>query len=177
MPGPAPADGRIIEVAQQLLECSSAALAETAEGAPAHAYLVPGGQVAWDWCHCGGQLTVHIRTAYPSDSFPTQLLTETSCLATYTVVEYVVTVLRCGPTQDGHGNPPPGADINAAGLVDFTDRTAVRRAVSCCPLDDGNPARAKTKRVLQEHLGVGQGGQCVGSELHVLVGLLNCGEC
>lgn len=172
------APGTLAAVGEALLECVSAELADTAAGAPAHAYLVPGSQVAFDRCHCGGQLTIHIRSMWPSEVFPAQVLTPLSCAAPFTAVEYVVTVLRCAPTVAPDGkSPPTGAQIEAAAVTDWADREAVRRGVLCCQLSDPDRRKAQLKMALQEHLGVGAEGQCVGSELHVVVGFPNCEEC
>jgi hypothetical protein len=166
------------DMGQRLLTCVHESLAHTDAGAPASAYMVPGAQVAWDFCHCGGQLTVHVRTSYPSDEFPAQKLRApftTPCAPTWTVVEFVVTILRCVPVQDNDGNPPPPEDQNAAAFTDMADRAAVWRGVTCC-FDNEDPRR-RTTHLLQEQLGVGHQGQCAGSELHVLVALANCESC
>jgi len=179
MAGPTPAPGALLDIGNRLLECASAALAETEAGAPGFSYMIPGADLAWDYCMCpDGQLTVHIRTSYPSASPElVQLLTTDTCGAPWTVVEYVVTVLRCVPTQEDDGHPPPPAAMTAAAEVDWADREAVLRAVKCCQLDDGDTRRLHPSMIVQEQLGVGNDGGCAGSELHVLVGIPNCGEC
>lgn len=165
------------DMSNRLLQCVSAQLAETTAGSPARALVIPGAQVAWDVCECG-QLTVHLRTMYPSDSFPAQKLSapfEKCDPAAWSVAEFVVTILRCVPVQDNRGNPPAAAELHAAALTDQIDRWAVRRGVTCC-FEDEDP-RAPTPRLLQEQLAVGAEGRCMGSELHVLVGLRNCEAC
>lgn len=164
------------DMANRLLLCVSERLAATPDGAPARSMVIPGAQVAWDQCQCG-QLTVHTRTAYPSDNFPAQKLTGSfdKCPATWLVVEYVITVLRCVPVQDNRGNPPAPDALHAAAERDLLDRHAVRRGVTCCFADE-NPA-LRTPRLQQEQLAVGVEGQCMGSELHVLVALRNCEDC
>ena len=170
--------GIVEATAQRLLECCSAALADTAAGAPPAAYLVPGSEVAWDYCACEGQLTVHVRNAYPSDNFPDQALRLQGCPAKYTVVHYIVTILRCVPTSNDEMEPPPPAEMTAAALTDWADRAAVRQGVACCllatPVDRRRPAPLW---VVQDQLGVGADGRCAGSELHVLIGHLNCEAC
>lgn len=168
----------IWDMAERLLLCASEALADTEQGSPEAAYVVAGSQVAWDYCHCGGQLTVHVRTAYPSENFPAQKLTAPfigPCSATWTVVEYVVTILRCVPVQDDDGHPPPPADMHEAARLDMLDRAAVLRGITCC--FEGEDRRRPTSHLIQEQLGVGAEGQCAGSELHVLVALPNCRPC
>src|SRR5687767_263407 len=130
-----PAATAVWDMAEQLLTCVRLSLAETAEGSPAASFVVVGSEVPWDFCHCGGQLTVHVRTTYPSETFPVQKLEgdfTDGCPATWLVAEYVVTMLRCVPVQDNKGRPPAPEKQHEAARVDFVDRHAVRRGVVCC---------------------------------------------
>lgn len=167
----------MFETAERLLGCCSAALADASDlGAPAAAFVSVGSQLAWDRCECG-QLSVHVLRAYPSDTFP--ILKQTApfdrCATKLTVVEYVVTILRCVPGSQDDGEPPVPADMTDAARQDFLDRWAVRRGVACC-FETDNPL-LPTFRLLGEQLAVGEGGRCAGSELHVFVGHPNCVPC
>lgn len=149
--------------------------------------LVPGAELAWDDCDCAtnGLLAVHVKTSYPSDSFPVQKLTGpyNRCELPFLVVHYAVTILRCVPQMDDAGRPPPCDDLDAAARRDFADRTAVWRGVACrLALPINPPSHPGTEGVarlhlLQEQLSIGEQGACAGSELNVLVGLSNCVEC
>lgn len=156
--------------ADEILQCVRKALAETEAGAPPRACVVPGAELLWDDCDCG-LLAVTTLRAYPSDSFP--VLKQTGpfnrCNAALTVVEYVVTVLRCVPMSDDNGHPPPCEDLTEASIRDLEDRWAVQRGVRCCL--DG------TMHLIQEQLAIGEQGRCAGSELHVFVALPNCEAC
>lgn len=166
------------EYATRLLGCVHQVLAETEAGAPARQCVMPGGQVAWDECECnGGQLTVHVATDYPADTFPLQKLSGPfdRCEAAYLVVHYVITVLRCVPVQDDHGKPPPCAALSDAGHQAMQDRWALRRGVACCFEADNRLSRPPV--LMQEALSVGGEGRCAGVELHVLVGFTNCVPC
>src|SRR5688500_5709375 len=140
-------------MAQRLLECVAQELAATPTGAPPRMLVATGAEIAWDECECG-QLTVHMLRAYPSDQFPVikQVGPFTSCEAHHTVVEYVITILRCVPGSQDDGTPPVPAHVTAAAEVDHMDRWAVRRGVVCCfaALDAEAPRRAKVPRLLQE---------------------------
>lgn len=163
-------------MATQLLTCVSAELAALEAGAPARSFVAPGAEIAWDDCECG-QLTVHVLRIFPSDTFP--LLKQTGpfsrCAPRLTVAEFVVTILRCVPVQDDQGNPPTAAALGAAALTDQLDRAAVRRGVVCC-LTAEDPRR-QLNYLVQEQLAVGVEGVCMGSELHLFVGLPNCQDC
>lgn len=164
--------------ANRLLTCVHQALAFTEAGAPARYCVVPGGQVAWDDCECdGGQLTVHVATDYPADTFPLQKLTGPfdKCDARWLVVELVVTVLRCVHTSDDRGKAPTCTQLAADGHQAFQDRWAVRRGAACCFADDNRLSRPPV--LLQEAVSVGGEGQCAGVELHALVGFTNCLDC
>lgn len=164
------------EMAERLLTCAHQQLAETDAGAPPYFYVATGAEIAWDTCECG-QLTVHMVRAYPSDNFPVlkQVGPFNRCEAQLTVAEYVVTILRCGPTSGDRGEPPTPAEMNAAARTDHSDRWAVRRGVACC-LESDDP-RVPQYVLIQEQLAVGDQGQCMGSELRVFVGFPNCEPC
>ena len=175
-PGRVTALDATFDMAERLLDCVGAKLADTTEGAPPRLYVAAGAQIAWDDCECG-QLTVHMARSYPSDVFP--LLKQSGpfrrCEASMTVTEYVITILRCAPGSDQHGRPPPAAAMTQAARVDHEDRRAVRAGVACC-FEDDDPALAQF-RLVQDQLAVGEEGQCVGSELHVFMGFPNCAPC
>jgi len=166
----------ILDQANELLLCVSAELAGLDAGAPARSFVAPGAQIAWDDCECG-QLTVHVLRAYPSDTFP--ILKQdgpfTRCAPKLTVAEFIVTILRCVAVQDDHGRAPTAAKLAANAVTDQLDRAAVRRGVICC-LEPEDP-RLRRNFLMQEQLAVGSEGECMGSELHVFVGLPNCRDC
>jgi hypothetical protein len=166
----------MFNMAERLLDCAGAALAATDAGAPARALVATGAEIAWDNCECG-QLSVHVLRTYPADTFPVlkQSGPYERCQTTFTVVEYVVTILRCVPVQDDSGQPPVPAAMTAAARTDFTDRWAVRSGVMCCLADD-NPL-TRNPMLVQEQLAIGDEGMCAGSELHVLIGFSNCNPC
>lgn len=162
--------------ANQLLECVSVELAALEAGSPPRAFVAPGAAIAWDDCQCG-QLTVHVVRLYPSDTFPTPKQTGpySRCAPRMTVGEFVVTILRCVPVQGDRGESPSAVALHGAALTDQRDRAAVRRGVVCCLTPDD--PRAARNFLMQEQLAVGSEGECMGSELHVLVGMPNCLDC
>lgn len=165
------------DMAERLLLCVSERLAGVPAGSPARALVAPGSQIAWDECECG-QLTVHMRTVFPAENFPFQKLTapfDKCDPAAWSVAEFVITILRCVPVQGDDGNAPTAARLHEAARLDHLDRWAVRAGVACC-FESEQPA-LRTPRLMQEQLAVGAEGMCVGSELHVLVGLRNCEAC
>lgn len=166
-----------------LLECVRLALVESTgvpdapegAGAPERVAMVPGAQIAWDDCECG-QLTVHVPRSYLSNTFPVPLQAPSErCAAKWTVVEYVVTILRCAPGNDDHGRPPAAAALNAAAQLDHLDRWAVRKGITCCltPTDK----RRVRPWIIGETLAVGAEGNCVGSQTTVAVAMPGCVDC
>lgn len=164
--------GEVADTAAALLLCVGEALSEVDAGAPARSCVVPGTQVAWDQCDCGGQLTVHVPQDYPSDTFPNiNRRALPGCAPQLQVVEYVVTILRCAPSPDQRGKPPSCEELEAAFYRDMADRDAVRKGVACC-LD-----AKRFPFLLQEHNAVGSDGGCVGSQLRVFVRHTACVAC
>lgn len=166
----------IWDKANELLVCVSAELAALEAGSPSRAFVAPGAEIAWDDCECG-QLTVHVLRAFPSDTFPILKQTGpfTRCKPRLTVAEFVITILRCVSIQDDEGRAPSAADLHADGLTDQRDRAAVRRGAICC-LQADDPRR-QLNYLMQDQLAVGADGHCMGSELHLFVGLPNCQDC
>lgn len=172
------------DIAAALLEAAAAELdlfagAGLGQGAPDRRCVYPGAELPWDNCDCG-LLAVHIKTTYPSESFPFQLGGQgasVSCKVPWTVVAYAVTILRCTPGMDDAGRPPPCPELDAAARLDFLDRSAVWRGVACYLATPINPGGDTRPHLLQEQLSIGDQGQCAGSELNVLVGLANCVRC
>lgn len=178
MPAKTTTAAATFDMAFRLLECVAAELAAASDlGAPPRVLVSPGAEIAWDDCECG-QLTVHTLRSYPSDKFPIikQVGPFTQCEATNTVVEYVVTILRCVPASQDDGTPPDAAALTDASRQDHLDRWAVRRGVACCFEATDDP-RAPTTRLIQEQLAVGSEGLCMGSELHLFVAFPNCLTC
>ena len=168
----APADGEFLLVAQELLDCAALALDTTAAGRPPRICLYPGAEPTWDACDCG-MLALHVPRNYPSDRFPDQKVAPpfkpgAGCSIPFTVVEYVVTVLRCVPGNDN--DRPPSCDrLNASMATQLDDRQAVLWGVQCC-------LESRT-HMISDQLAVGEQGGCAGSELHVFVAFSNCKPC
>jgi hypothetical protein len=168
----APAPGEFFLVAQDLLDCASAALATTAAGVPDRVCMYPGQEPTWDNCDCG-LLAVHVPRNYASESFPDQKVRGTfrpgACGTPWTVAEYVVTVLRCTPANDDQGNPPSCEALAQSMETQLADRQAVLWGVLCC--------LGERPYLLGEQLALGDNGACAGSELHVFVPFSNCHPC
>ena len=172
MSGLAPEPGAYFEVGEQLLECVATALAGTLAGVPDRVCWYPGAESTWDSCPCG-LLALHVPRSFPSDTFPNQKVAPPfkaaeGCGSPFTVVEYVLTVLRCVPTGDGE-RPPSCTALAQAMAQDLDDRQAVLFGVKCC--------LAQRLHAIGDQLAVGESGQCAGSELHVLVAFSNCVAC
>ena len=172
MSGIAPAAGEFLLVAQELLDCAETALGTTAAGIPPRVCLYPGAEPTWDACDCG-MLAIHVPRNYLSASFPDVKVRPPfrpkECQIPFTVVEYVVTVLRCVPGNDDSGRPPSCDRLNASMATQLDDRQAVLWGVQCC-LDS-------RLHMIGDQLAVGEQGGCAGSELHVFVAFANCEPC
>lgn len=183
----------VFDMAEGILACVCAALDEAKTqdpelpGCPCRAFVAPGSTVAWDCgmgCDdaCQGQLTVNLAGLSESTSFPASSTSGSNgapklppgCVVpTWTVAEYVVTILRCVPTMDESGAPPEPADLRNAAVVAMADAEAVYDALACCV-----KGLATGGRVLRYQVGrqrtLGPQGACAGTEARLTVYLPNC---
>jgi hypothetical protein len=153
-------------------------------GVPSRACVVPG-QVAWDDCDCeGGLLAVAVARTFYSETFPVEASgfdaragTRSPCELPYLVAELVVQVVRCAPGPDGRGNPPSCEALAASARQAISDAAEARTAV-VCGLGAMQDANDIADYLVQAQTFQGPEGGCVGSELKVLVSLVNaCQGC
>ena len=174
----------IYDIGSALLEAACTELdifkaAGHGPGCPARRCVVPGGELVWDDCDCG-LLAVLVKNTYPSATFPFQLGgqgPDASCKVPYLVVHYAVSILRCVPTSDDSGKPPPCDRLDAAAQIEWADRAAVWRGVACYLATPWNSGGQIRPHLIQEQPSIGEQGACSGSELNVLVGLNLCVRC
>lgn len=177
----APPIGRVYDLAAHLLECVCLQLGSAC---PSRACVVPGQQVAWDNCCAGeqgGQLTVNVARAYPSRNFPDlDQGRPSNCVAPYMVVQYNVTILRCSPSQNERGKPPPCDALNANSELTLRDLEQVRIATACCLLDEDSIVLLLGQPyswVFGDAVTLGPEGGCAGSQLIAFVGMPPCYDC
>jgi hypothetical protein len=162
------------ELQQALLTCAQNGVDNTGDLELHRIGAVPG-EIAWDACECG-LLAISEQRRYPSIDFPTEGLNDAlPCGAPYTVVPYVIALVRCVPSSEEDGEPPTVEALSAAAEQLNTDIAKLRQAIWCC-LND----LYRTNQVLAFTVGasdvVGPEGGCAGHQLTVLVGFGNdCG--
>lgn len=148
-----------------LMEDTRAALADnlaaTVSGAIGHTFLVPGVQVAADWCcpgNCGdspcGQAWVRLVQLYPSRTFPVLDLTYSKAPGSQLAVQFELGVLRCVHGLDDDGNAPLPAEMTGDALAALDDVAAMRATA----LGALGPRRV----VLGQYTAVGPQGYCSG---------------
>lgn len=135
--------------------------------------LIAGQAIVADYCcdgvdaagdACQGQLTVRVSNVYPTVEFPNPRQdaipygpagdgTSGSSWA----VELEVAVLRCAPTVDEEGNPPPIADQQASALTVLGDAGLIRHAVT------GFAVNRDQAFTFGQYQPLGPEGGCVGS--------------
>lgn len=124
-------DLAVYNVASFLLDCAVAGLNTTTLKAPARQVVMVGEMAAWDNC-CDGQVTVVVTQVYPSSTFPDYDVRIAACGSAYTVINADIEVVRCAPTLDDRGNPPPVPTLDGFARWAHADARAVRTATRCC---------------------------------------------
>lgn len=165
----------VYQTAVDLLACVRRTLALTSTGIPRdmRVFVSPG--VPTDDDCCDGQLAVYVVNMFPSRSFPLQDTLPENCGAPYTVVTFGVRVTRCIPTGT-RDDPPTPTVLQASAAAIYEDAYAIWVGARCCLSEWASRAESPLDGVLSTHNFFEPEGGCVGSELQVLVGLMDpCG--
>lgn len=111
----------LTEYARELLELCEASLVATDVGPPPKIYLAPPGP-AFD---CD-QLTVEVISLGDAPFAGTSVLSGgRKITAAMNLIGFRVKIVRCGPTLDAQGNPPPLADEEDAAIIGHQDVWAI----------------------------------------------------
>jgi hypothetical protein len=159
-----------LDVCELYLTRSRDAL-EACGSEPITASYVAAGLIAWDTC-CG-LLVAAPERVYRSAAFPVEGTTDYVCESSFLVVDLVVLLLRCVPTVDDRGSPPPVSDLSAAYGAILNDAAVIWNVV-VGELPDG------WQRANVDQGFVGAQGGCVGVETRLSVGLAQsvwCPDC
>lgn len=134
--------------------------------------VVPG-EIAQDECECG-QLVGAIARWYLSESFPQEQSAASDrispCEAPYIVARMLINLTRCAPQPIGEAVAPTCEALDTAAQTYIEDAHVVLNAVTC-KLESMKSADDIIDFAVVEQVSVGPEGQCVGSELVVLVAL------
>lgn len=154
-------DTGVFPVAQKLLDCFCAELANTLGGAPCKCCLVFGDSVPWDSCE-EGQAWVRVVRVFPSTILPDQDTSVSTCVTTW-AAEFELGIIRCACNPDDDG-VLPGCDCELDRTQKaLSDAAAIRRVLDCCFVD------LDIYHVPGEYLPVGPAGGCVGAIQGVIV--------
>lgn len=159
-------DQWILPVAQRLSECLCTELERSPGGTPCFCGVVPGANVAMDFCDCTGtpcgMAYVRIHEVYPSRRFPQPSPDLNNCNDPLAVT-FEIGITRCLPGMDDQGEPPDAVAQFEAVRIQTGDMAAIRRTVVCC--FDG-------KAILGRWRGLGPAGNCGGGVWPVTVPLM-----
>lgn len=150
----------------EILDCVCAVLAGGSCGCPCYSF-VASGQVPWDHCCDGGQLSVKLDRMFATSNFPTQDNSTLQCGVTFSA-DITVTLLRCGPTVDDNGNPPLPDAITAANTQVYEDMALIAPAVVCCL----SVAKRFRQFKINDFRPVVPLGGCYGAEMRLTIELL-----
>jgi hypothetical protein len=128
-------DTTVYPVMIELNACLCAEITSSGLPEPCVCELLPGGDVAFDYCtECDdgrcGQAWVRLVAAYPS-----QVLGEpdtTGNCATRLSYTLEVGIIRCAPLPGNDGSPPSVDAQLSATRLQLADMQAMRRAIACC---------------------------------------------
>jgi hypothetical protein len=150
-----------------LVQCICAALAVDGAGPTCFCGVVPGDDVAWDYCgECDdsglcGMGYVRINQSYVSENFPTQIPATNGCRTGVLTLELVVGSLRCVPLPEEDGTLPNEADQAEAWDRQIADMSALFTAICECFPDAS----------IGSYSALGPQGGCAGGEWTVWVSL------
>jgi hypothetical protein len=150
-------------IMQQLLAIPGA----TPEGFDA---CVTAGAITWDNC-CPGSLRVTIENQSPTERFPDPVFRPTVCSAYQRLTDIRATILRCAPTPNADGDPPPCNKLEEKAQELSKDMDALWRAVACCFND------TDFQFLVRSVTPIGPQGACVGTTMLVSIGLVNWCNC
>jgi hypothetical protein len=170
------------ELAEHLRDCIAPYLAGTTSGMP-NRVCITTGAIAYDECECG-QLAISLVNQFETATFPEPWTGEQNqgvgkCGPPLYAFQYTVSMLRCSPETDTDA-PPSCTAIGAAARVTVEDAWAVRAGLMCC-MCAGVRRNPETGVKLFERYWVGPQaevgpeGLCQGSELTVIIGVINGG--
>lgn len=137
------------------------------------------GDIAWDDCDCDGLLAATYGRFYPSESFPSENVSEfigVGCAATYNAGELTVLLARCAPSPDERGDGPSCAALESTALTLYDEGVIVRTAMAqhLCELENQGSISA---RHMRDTVFNGPMGACVGSTTRAMIGLPWCIGC
>lgn len=143
------------------LQCAVDALTEDGLIVPAHTFVAPGAEVAWDDC-CEGQLWVRVVSMWPYGSFPNRDLSLNRC-APPLAVQVGMGILRCVTglerLDDQVESYPTAAQLTGDARQMVCDSAALHRAITCCHGEELDEDLA-----LDQWTPLGPTGGCYGGE-------------
>lgn len=175
-------------MAEHLLDCAFLGLESTPAGAPGRACIVPGQEPAFYECCDSGQLTLNMLRTFETNQFPSisvagggpvgSFVTANACGLPWSVVEYLLTIVRCVPgIQDSGGGRvryPSCESLSDSARKTFKDQEVIRRSLKCCLSELDKRVNAWA---MGEAFSIGPEGNCAGTGIRVFVGFMNCRPC
>lgn len=124
--------------------------------------FVAAGLVSWD--SCCGTLVAAPERVYRYAVWPVEGQTDDDCETGFLAVDVVVLLLRCIPTVDDRGNPPPVTAMKAAYDRVVLDAATIWNAVT------GELPEGWVRASVSQQF-VGDEGGCIGVETRFSIGL------
>jgi hypothetical protein len=160
-------DNDVLPIMQEVLGCLCDALIYAPGGVPCACLLVPGANVAMDYCDCTnpaygcGQAWVRLDQSFAGANVYNSVYARKALQAARCVDvishRLQIGVTRCTPGMDAQGEPPDQWDQLAAVEQQMGDFAAIRRALDCC-----FTLNKRREWLFERYTPVGPSGNCVG---------------
>lgn len=165
-------DGDVLPIMLELLACMCTAFERTPAGMPCSCTLLPGDNVAMDYCDCEGanvgcgQAWVRLDASTEASSVYNSVYAR-SALQTGRCVTMLTHRLelgsrRCVPGMGANGEPPTDFQMQEAVRIQMGDYAAIRRALDCC-----FTLSRRREWLFERYFPFGPMGNCVGGYVNM----------
>lgn len=157
----------VLPILESALACLCTELDRSPGGIPCFCAIVPGDQVAMDYCDCSdpetgcGMAWARLDQSFVGSSIYNSVYSRTALNVARCVPlishRIQLGVTRCMPGMDSEGNPPSALEQTEATRIQMGDMAATMRALNCC-----FPYDKRREFLFERYLPIGPIGNCVG---------------
>jgi hypothetical protein len=170
-------DLAVLPILESALACLCTELDRSPGGIPCFCSVVPGDQVAMDFCDCSdaakgcGMAWVRLDQSFVGSSIFNSIYSRTALNVARCVPllshRVQLGVTRCMAGMDSEGNPPSDIDQHEAARIQMGDYAAMIRALNCC-----FPYDKRREFLFERYIPMGPQGNCVGGYCYFTIRLV-----